>query len=110
MPIDLKKIAGLGAVVAALSAGPAAAQGLTGWDLDEDGAVSQDEFSQTWTSSFEDSGTPFSALDTDNDGMINESEYNAGVFNFYDRNRDGVMDEQEFEAFSRDNDGGFWMR
>lgn len=108
MLIDLKKLAGLSAVVTALAAGPAVAQGLTGWDLDKDGVLNQDEFTQTWASTFEESGTPFSALDANNDGMITESEYNAGVFNYYDRDRDGMMDEQEFEHFSRDREGGYW--
>lgn len=108
MPVNFKKITGLGALFAALVAAPAFAQGLTGWDLDKDGALNQDEFNQTWAATFRETGTPFSALDTDNDGMITENEYNAGMFVYYDRNRDGTMDEQEFENFSRDRQGGYW--
>lgn len=107
---DLKKFAGLSAVVAALTAGPAVAQGLTGWDVNDDGALDQNEFSASWDSAFEDAGTPFSALDADNDGMITESEYNSGIFSFYDRDRDGAMNEEEFDQFSRDREGGYWER
>lgn len=109
MAIDRKKSSGLGIIFAALVAGPAFAQGLTGWepwDMDKDGALNQDEFNQSWASN--ETGTPFSALDADNDGMINESEYNAGMYNYYDRNRDGKLDELEAENFGRDRMGGYW--
>lgn len=109
MRIELKKIAGIGAILAALAAGPVMAQGLTDWDGDGDGGLNQNEFNEGWGSIYGDGESAFSTWDEDGDGMLNEDEYNAGVFNGYDRDRNGMIEEPEFGDVGDDiGDGGFW--
>ena len=107
MTIDLKKLAGLGTVLAALTAAPAIAQDMTDmstWDGDADGAVSQDEFNSAWAD-----GGVFGDWDGDGDGDITEDEFNAGVFSGYDEDDSGAIEEPEFGDVGDDvGDGGFW--
>ena len=109
MTLELKKIAGMGAVIAALAAGPAMAQEMSEWDTDADGALTSEEFNEGWGASFGEDGTAFSRWDEDQDGALTEDEYNAGVFTSYDRDRSGVIEEPEFGDLGDDmGDGGFW--
>ncbi|GHG21136.1 hypothetical protein [Paracoccus aerius] len=109
MTLELKKIAGLGAVLAALAASPAMAQNMTEWDSDGDGALNQEEFGTGWNSAFGEDETAFSTWDGDDDGALSEDEYNAGVFNSYDRDDSGVIEEPEFGDVGDDlGDEGFW--
>ncbi len=96
MYIDLKKIAGLGAVLAALAAGPALAQGMSDWDSDGDGMISQDEFVQGRSMAQGEEGGTFIKWDEDADGMLTEEEFNAGMFKKFDRDQSGTIDEPEF--------------
>ncbi|WP_375262679.1 hypothetical protein [Palleronia sp.] len=108
MTIELKKIAGIGAIMAALTAAPAMAQEIGEWDADSSGAVSEDEFHEGWGASFEDESA-FSTWDEDGDGALTEDEYNAGVFNSYDDDDSGEIEEPEFGDVGDDmGDGGFW--
>lgn len=108
MRIDLKKMTGLGAVLAALAAGPAMAQGMSDWDSDGDGVISHDEFHEGMRSN-QGEETTFSKMDENGDGMLSEEEFNASVFNSYDRDRSGMIEEPEFEKVDEDvRDDGFW--
>ena len=108
MSIDLKKLAGVGAIMAALTAAPAMAQEMGEWDGDGDGAVSEQEFGEGWGSSFGDESA-FSTWDEDGDGALTEEEYNAGVFGSYDDDESGAIEEPEFGDVGDDmGDGGFW--
>lgn len=109
MSIEIKKLAGIGAVLAALTATPALAQGMGDWDSDGDGAVNEEEFHQGWSSGFEGGDNAFGLWDEDDDGMLSEDEYNAGVFGSYDDDDSGVIEEPEFGDVGDDmGDGGFW--
>lgn len=109
MTIELKKIAGIVAVLGALTAVPAMAQDMTEWDGDGDGALSTEEFQTGWDNGFGDGETAFSTWDEDGDGALNEDEYNAGVFSSYDDDDSGVIEEPEFGDVGDDmGDGGFW--
>ena len=108
MTIELKKLAGIGAVIATLTAAPAMAQDINEWDGDGDGALNEQEFTEGWGSTFEDESA-FSTWDEDGDGALNEDEYNAGVFNSYDDDASGAIEEPEFGDVGDDmGDGGFW--
>ncbi len=109
MSIDLKKLAGISAVLAALTAAPVMAQEDIGaWDADGDGALNEEEFNEGWGTSWGEED-PYTAWDEDGDGMLNEDEFNAGVFNSYDADDSGVIEEPEFGDVGDDiGDGGFW--
>ncbi len=109
MTFDLTKVFGIGAVIATLAAAPVMAQEIGDWDGDTDGTLNQDEFNQGWSENFGDGDSPFDAWDENGDGMLGEDEYNAGVFNSYDSDRNGTIDETEFGDVGDDlGDGGFW--
>jgi opacity protein-like surface antigen len=109
MTIELKKIAGIGAVVAALAAGPVMAQEIGEWDTDTDGALNAEEFNTGWNAGFGEGETAFSTWDEDDDGALSEDEYNAGVFSSYDDDASGVIEEPEYGDVGDDmGDGGFW--
>ncbi|WP_104017562.1 EF-hand domain-containing protein, partial [Roseovarius nitratireducens] len=110
MRTDLKNIAGLGAVLAALAAGPAVAQGMGDWDTDGDGLLSQDEYVEGWRLAQGEQDGTFSKWDQDNDGVLTEAEFNAGVFMNYDRDRSGMIEKPEFEKADRDIREGFWKQ
>ncbi len=109
MTIEFKKIIGICAILAALTAGPVMAQGLTDWDGDADGVLSQDEFNEGWGTNYGDDESAFSTWDEDEDGMLSEDEYNNGVFGSYDDDDSGMIEEPEFGDVGDDmGDGGFW--
>ena len=104
MAIELKKLAGIGAVIAALTAAPAMAQEIGEWDGDGDGVLNQEEFNE----GFGEVGA-FGEWDEDGDGALSEDEYNAGVFDSYDDDDSGAIEEPEFGDVGDDmGDGGFW--
>lgn len=108
MTIEIKKLAGIGVVLAALSAAPVMAQDLNEWDSDGDGALNNEEFGAGWDSTFGDENW-FNEYDEDGDGNLTEDEYNAGVFDSYDADDSGVIEEPEFGDVGDDmGDGGFW--
>lgn len=109
MTVELKKIAGVGVILVALVAAPAAAQEMTEWDSDGDSTLNQEEFNTGWGSSFEDGKSAFSTWDGDGDGALSEDEYNTGVFNSYDDDGSGAIEEPEFGDVGDDmGDEGFW--
>lgn len=105
MTLELKKLAGIGAIVVALTAAPAMAQEDIGaWDTDGDGALSQEEFETGWGEN-----DVYSTWDEDGDGALTEEEFNAGVFDSYDADDSGAIEEPEFGDVGDDmGDGGFW--
>ena len=105
MTFELKKLAGIGAVLAALTATPVMAQEDIGaWDTDGDGALNQEEFE----AGFGEVGA-YDTLDEDGDGALTEDEYNTGVFNSYDADDSGAIEEPEFGDVGDDmGDCGFW--
>lgn len=104
MRIDLKRMTGLGATLAALAAGPVLAQGMSDWDSDGDGVISHEEFHEGMRSRQGDE-TAFSRMDENGDGMISEEDFNNAVFTGYDRDRSGMVEDHEFEAIERDFTG-----
>ena len=110
MSIDLKKLAGIGAIMAALTAAPAMAQEDIGaWDTDGDGALNEEEFNEGWGASWGEEESAFDTWDEDDDGALSEDEYNAGVFDSYDADDSGAIEEPEFGDGGDDiGDGGFW--
>lgn len=89
------------------------------WDLDGDSQVNQDEFNDSWTTQ-----GYWNLYDRDNDGIIDEEEWNKGLDEYYDRfdrdqlgnyrdydlNNDGWLDEEElaessFVIWDTDGDG-----
>lgn len=107
---DIRAMAVIGSVLAALGAAPAVAQANLGdWDADGNGSVSEKEFNDGWKNIRGDKGSVFEAWDEDGDGVLSEDEYNAGVFNSYDADDSGAIEEPEFGDVGDDmGDGGFW--
>lgn len=62
----------------------------TAWDTDGDGFIDMAEF----TTSFSQVGW-YDTWDLDDDAMITEREYTAGVFRIWDENDNNVLDETE---------------
>jgi hypothetical protein len=101
---DLKAmaVAALGTVV--LTATPLLAQDMGEWDADGDGLVNQEEFTTGWN----DVGT-YGEWDADGDGSLTEDEFNAGVFDGYDADDSGGIEEPEFGDVGDDiGDGGLF--
>lgn len=72
------------------------------WDANQDQQWSREEFeAASGESQF------YAEWDVDGDGTLTEDELNEGVFNTYDTNQDGVLDNDEYEAFvsARGEDG-----
>ncbi|AZQ69774.1 hypothetical protein EF888_17810 [Silicimonas algicola] len=107
--MELKKLAGIGAILAAFAATPVMAQeDFGGWDADGDGAVNQEEFTEGWGNTFGDE-SPYEAWDEDGDGMLTEDEFHTGIYSSYDADDSGVIEEPEFGDAGDDiGDGGFW--
>lgn len=103
MNIDIKKLMGSVAVLAAMAAAPAIAQEAE-WDSDADGMLSAEEFAEGFRAR-----AIFSNWDQDRDGLISEDEFNGGVYNSYDRDNSDSLDEAEYGVV----DGGapgYWNR
>ena len=64
------------------------------WDLfdrDEDGFLSSDE----WSEGFADSNW-FNDFDANDDQLVDNSEWNSGLFDDWDANDDGFLDQNEY--------------
>ncbi len=104
MIYDLKKLtfAAFGAVI--LTATPLLAQDMSEWDADGDGVVNQEEFTTGWS----DVGT-YGEWDADGDGSLTEDEFNAGVYDGYDVDDSGVIEDPEFGDVGDDlGEGGLF--
>jgi len=65
------------------------------FDTDADGNLSNDEFAAGF------SGTEqFGTYDANTDNVISGTEYNQGLFNDFDSNLDGGLDENEFNTYN----------
>ena len=85
------------------------AQELGEWDAGGDGAVNEEEFNEGWGASFGEEESAFSTWDEDGDGALTEGEYNTGVYNSYDDNGHGSLNDEEFGEVGEDmGDGSFW--
>jgi Ca2+-binding EF-hand superfamily protein len=108
MTLELKKLAGIATVLAALTGGPALAQDMGEWDRNADGVIDETEFMEGWGTTYGDA-TPYSSWDADGDGMLTEDEFNTGIYDSYDADDSGVIEEPEFGDVGDDmGDGGFW--
>lgn len=106
-----------------LVAAPGSARVYEGWDRDGDGNVSAEEF----RGPFGDIGTysgrdlngdgvvgldefvadkgplgAYESWDFNDDGSLSEDEYTDGVFDSYDADGSGGLDDRELEGFGRD--------
>lgn len=77
---------------------------LEAWDIDGDGIVLRNEF----TDGFTEWGT-FGEFDADDDDFISTAEFADGVFARYDDDLDGIIEEPELTDIGDDmGDGGLW--
>jgi len=75
-----------------------------GWQEGSDGGLSQDEYN----ASFRDGGS-FAIWDTDSDGMLTQDEFSVGVYDTYDADTSGNLEESEALASCADfGEEGFW--
>ncbi len=65
------------------------------FDTDADGSISSEE----WTAGFADSEW-YSTYDADANGSISEEEWNSGLYGDWDTNDDGMIDENEYNNYS----------
>ncbi len=95
---NFAKIVGV-ATVSMMLAGAAQAQTavdmLRELDQNQDNYIDQTEFDAGFASR-----SDYATWDVNQDGMIDETEYNRGTLGRYDADRDGMLNEQEFGAFS----------
>lgn len=66
------------------------------FDTDQSGDLSTEE----WTQGFSQSDW-FTSYDTDQNRAISSEEWTRANFSRWDRNGDGVLDQQEFQAYNR---------
>ena len=104
MTIEIKKLASVSAILAALTAPVVAQEVGAGWDADGDGALGESEFAE----GFAERGI-FSSWDQDSDGLLSDNEFSEGVYGTYDRDVSGDLDETEY-GMTEDGMGatGFW--
>ncbi|GGL76665.1 hypothetical protein [Wenxinia marina] len=81
----------------ALVAGPTLAQTASDWDLDGDGTLTRDEFTQ----SVGDAGV-FANWDANDDGMIDQDELAGGAYDRYDADMNAELAGSEFESAQTD--------
>lgn len=60
------------------------------WDANADGQVDETEFRTGL-----EADNPFGAWDGDRDGMLSQEEFDQGLWNSFDQDRDGFLDEPE---------------
>ncbi|EKE44402.1 hypothetical protein OCGS_1240 [Oceaniovalibus guishaninsula JLT2003] len=100
------KTIGAAALAALMSISPAFAQSSdTATDSDMSmGSMNSTDFGTAMTGT----GT-FGDMDANADGMLDETEYNEGMFKRYDRDQSGDIDEVEMEDYDRDmGEGGIF--
>lgn len=74
------------------------------WDVDGDGVVLSNEFSD----GFSEVGL-LGEWDVDQDGALNEEEFTTGVYDRYDEDNTGIIEEPELTDIGDDmGDEGFW--
>lgn len=118
------------ASVLSWSAAPAQDADLSAHDTDGDGAISLEEFQgmldeAEWYAELDadssggidrkeagdvDSHGGFSALDRNSDDELSIDEFAEGLFEHYDEDDDGVLDEDEFQTFHEGVAAGAWER
>jgi len=104
MQIEWKKSAAVLACALSLLGGPLLAQDMGEWDANADGLVDQEEFNTAWG----DTGT-YGAWDRDGDGSLTKEEFNAGLYDGYDADDSGAIEEPEFGDVGDDiGDGGLF--
>jgi hypothetical protein len=132
MPGNIMKLAASSTLALSLLAAPALAQEFGEWDGDGDGAISGEEFNTgfgengafgSWDANGDggldetELGTgfgdrevgEFSDWDGNADGRVNNEEFNAGVYNNYDADDSGAIEEPEFGDVGDDmGDGGLF--
>ena len=122
MTNDLLKLAAVSVFALSLASGPLGAQETFGdWDANTDGGIDAAEFETrlgetglfgAWDTDADESlseaeldaalgdrDVDYSAWDGDGDGLIRESEFLSGLYNNYDVDTSGSLDEEEFGAF-----------
>ena len=102
MKIELKSLASVGAILAALTATPALAQGIGEWDANGDATIDQEEFN----TGLGETGA-FGEMDEDASGSVSEEEYTAGVTAAFDQDESGDLNEEEQVALQEENQGWF---
>lgn len=78
----------------------------TAMDDSNDGIVSKQEFSE-----YREDSAVFQAMDVNDDGRLGASEFGHGLYQYYDDNHDGYIDDAEWEAglmVDDYGDNGFW--
>ncbi|WP_308915160.1 hypothetical protein [Jannaschia sp. LMIT008] len=86
------------------------------YDTDGDAMLSQQEYDAGFADigEYRDEGFEMGAFgdaDADGDGMLNEDEYNTALFNSYDTDRSGDLNEEESMILDRDmGEDGFFNR
>lgn len=83
------------AIVAAagLAAAPASADIFDDWDTDNDGLISEGEYTDALGPDDD-----FIDWDDDGDGMLSDNELNDGIYDRYDMNQDGYITRDEYDA------------
>lgn len=77
------------------------------WDRDEDGLISDSEFSTALGGNTSDiqerfGENPYSQWDLDEELGLNNDEITAGLFDNYDADQDGFISSEEFAPYSRE--------
>jgi hypothetical protein len=88
MTIQIKKLANVSAILAALIATPVLAQE---WDTDSDGQMTVDEFKAGVAER-----AVFTTWDANTDGMLDNAEFTNGIFGRYDADISGDWNDTEY--------------
>ena len=101
---DLLNLTAASALAPSLLSAPVLAQELSEWDGDGDGAINEEEFG----AGFGEAGV-YGSWDEDGDGSLTEDEFNTGVYEGYDADDSGAIEEPEFDDVGDDmGDGGLF--
>ncbi|ROU02433.1 hypothetical protein [Histidinibacterium lentulum] len=100
MTYDLAKLAGTTALLAALAAAPAHAQGMSDMDTDQDSAVSQEEFTTGYGT-----GGGMSDWDQDMSGTVSEEEFTSGMSRASSATANPAWSDQDFATADTDQSG-----
>lgn len=92
------------ALIGGATAYAAGDNGYNAWNTDDAEGLTYEE----WDAGFNDE-EQFDAWDADGDGLLDEDEFNEGVFSSYDDNENDTLDEPEYGDYNDDlGDEGFW--